>query len=439
MTGAAEVRTATRDVHRLPGLVLRDHVVPVPLDHTDPDGEQLTVYAREVVAPGREHEDLPWLLYLQGGPGHRADRPLSATGWLARALREFRVLLLDQRGTGRSSPVTRHTLPARGDAGAQARFLAHLRADAIVADAEVLRRRVAGGGPWSVLGQSYGGFCALTYLSFAPTGLREVVITGGLPPLAAGPEQVYERTFAAVARRAAVLRDRHPAAEDRARRVVSVLARGETTLPTGEPLSPRRFQMLGQLLGTARGPDALWYLLEDALDPRHPDRLTDSFLSTAGALLSFASAPLYAAVHESIYCQDGRPSAWAAQRVRDALGGLDPATRAGDFPWTGEAIWPWLFDTDPALVALGPAARALAAATDWGPLYDPAVLAANDVPVAAAVYLDDVYVDPGFSLETAAAVRGLRPWVTNAHQHSGLRDDGEAVLDRLLALARGEV
>jgi hypothetical protein len=31
--------------------------------------------------------------------------------------------------------------------------------------------------------QSYGGFCAVTYLSFAPEGLKSVLLTGGLPPL----------------------------------------------------------------------------------------------------------------------------------------------------------------------------------------------------------------------------------------------------------------
>jgi hypothetical protein len=35
-------------------------------------------------------------------------------------------------------------------------------------------------------------------------------------------------------------------------------------------------------------------------------------------------------------------------------------------------------------------------------------------------------------------VRGLRTWVTNEHQHDGLRRDGEQVLDHLIALARGE-
>lgn len=424
--------------HRLPGLLLRDHELRVPLDHTDPGGEDLTVYAREVVAPARDDDDLPWLLFLQGGPGFRADRPTTPTGWLGRALQEFRVLLLDQRGTGRSTPANAATLPLRGDAVAQARYLRHFRADAIVADCELLRARLAGPGtPWSVLGQSFGGFCALTYLSFAPAGLREVLVTGGLPPLDAGPEAVYERTSAAVARRSAAFRARYPEADARAREVVRLLAAGSTRLPSGEVLTPQRFQSLGQGLGDARGFDELWYLLEDAVDPARPDVVTDAFLAAVQPLLSYGRAPLYAVLHEACYCQ-GRASQWAAQRVRDGLGGLDPLSGAGPFSWTGEMIFPAFFGTDPALVPLAGVAEELAAVADWEPLYDPHVLAANDVPVAAAVYLDDMYVDPGFSLQTAAAVRGARTWVTNEHQHSGLRDDGAAVLDRLLRLARGD-
>jgi hypothetical protein len=42
-----------------------------------------------------------------------------------------------------------------------------------------------------------------------------------------------------------------------------------------------------------------------------------------------------------------------------------------------------------------------------------------------------------YSEETAAAIRGLRPWVTNEYEHDGLRADGAIVLDRLIDLARG--
>src|SRR5262245_27190424 len=103
---------------RIPGFVLTDHVVEVPLDHSAPDdGRTIEVFAREVVAAGRERDDLPWLLFLQGGPGGKSPRPGGPGGdWLPQATRTHRVLLLDQRGTGRSTPLARRTVAGRSDA-----------------------------------------------------------------------------------------------------------------------------------------------------------------------------------------------------------------------------------------------------------------------------------------------------------------------------------
>src|SRR5579872_1249012 len=187
--------------YRQAGAVLTDHLFAVPLDHGRPDGEQIEVFAREVVAADLTDTDLPWLLFLQGGPGFGAQRPQGRDSWLDRALTEYRVLLLDQRGTGRSTPATRQTLAGLGSAKAQADYLTHFRADSIVLDAELIRRQLTGGAPWSVLGQSFGGFCTVTYLSFAPHGIREAFITGGLPGLTATADDQYRITYPQVARR----------------------------------------------------------------------------------------------------------------------------------------------------------------------------------------------------------------------------------------------
>ena len=66
--------------HRIPGLVLTDHEFTVPLDYARPAGEQITVFAREVVAPGKEDADLPWLVFFQGGPGFPSPRPDGRSG-----------------------------------------------------------------------------------------------------------------------------------------------------------------------------------------------------------------------------------------------------------------------------------------------------------------------------------------------------------------------
>jgi hypothetical protein len=99
-------------------------------------------------------------------------------------------------------------------------------------------------------------------------------------------------------------------------------------------------------------------------------------------------------------------------------------------------IYPWMIDADPVLRPLREAAELLAERDSWPPLYDPSRLAANEVPVAAAVYYDDMYVDRELSMRTAASIRGLRTWVTSEYEHDGLRTSAGAVLGRLIGLCR---
>lgn len=48
------------------------------------------------IAVGKEEQPLPYLLYLQGGPGFEAPRPTEPSGWIRKACEEFRVILMDQ-------------------------------------------------------------------------------------------------------------------------------------------------------------------------------------------------------------------------------------------------------------------------------------------------------------------------------------------------------
>ncbi|MGX2992904.1 alpha/beta fold hydrolase [Streptomyces sp. JNUCC 64] len=424
--------------YRQPGVVYTDHHFDVPLDHDRPEGERIELFAREAVAPGRDPEGLPWLVYLQGGPGFGANRFAGASAWLPRALQEYRVLLLDQRGTGRSTPANRQTLPLRGGPEAQAEYLTRFRADSIVRDCEAIRPGLTGGAPWTVLGQSFGGFCATHYLSAAPEGLAGALITGGLPSLDAHADDVYRAAYPRIARKVAAHYDRYPMDVERARRIAAHLAGHETVTDGGYRLTVPAFQSLGILLGTGDGSHRLHFLLEDAFvrTPSGP-ALSDAFLAEAHALLSYAGNPLYAVVHEAIYAQDHRPTAWSAERVRAEFPEFDAdAALAGDGPltFTGETVHPWAFEVDPSLRPLRESAGLLAARTDWAPLYDAGRLARNEVPVAAAVYHDDMYVDTEHSLATARAVRGLRTWVTDEFEHDGVRAGGGRVLDRLLGL-----
>ncbi|MGW2840207.1 alpha/beta fold hydrolase [Streptomyces sp. NPDC001493] len=427
---------------RHPGVVFTDRRFTVPLDHADPAGERIEVFGREAVAPSKAGEDLPWLVYLEGGPGFGARRFVGTEAWLGRALEDFRVLLLDQRGTGLSTPANRQTLPMRGGPAEQAAYLGHFRSDNIVRDCELIRAQLTGGRPWTVLGQSFGGFCAVRYLSAAPEGLAAVLITGGLPSLDAHADEVYRAAYPRIERKVAAHYARYPQDVARAREIAAHLA-SHRVESAGHLLTPEGFQSLGILLGGGQGSHQLHYLLENAFVPT-PDgpALSDTFQEAVRTTNSFAGHPLYALMHEAIYGRGERPTDWSAERVRAEFPQFDAgAALASDGPllFTGESIHPWHFETDPALRPLRETAELLAARTDWPELYDKERLAANRVPVAAAVYHDDMYVDTAHALVTAAGIRGLRTWVTNEFEHDGLRAGGPRVLDRLLAMVRDDV
>ena len=208
----------------------------------------------------------------------------------------------------------------------------------------------------------------------------------------------------------------------------------EEVLPDGCRLTVERFQMVGSFLGGNTRVDALHHLLEDAfVSTPAGDRLSDAFLEQVHGLVSRSGNPLYALMHESIYGQ-GDATDWAALRALQDFPEFRP-----DVPeplLTGEMVYPWYFEQDPALRPLRNVAQLLAEKSDWAPLYDPERLALNTVPAAAAVYSDDIYVDRELSLETAEAVRGLQVWESADYHHDGIADDGEAIFGRLLGMAR---
>eukprot|EP00894_Picocystis_sp_ML_P003877 jgi/Pico_ML_1/54394/g4749.t1 len=319
---------ATAKESRVAGLVLREHTVKVPLDHLGQKNDQhIDVFVREVeeangkASQGSSH-DKPCLLFLQGGPGFECARPLETGGWIGEAVKEFRVMLMDQRGTGR--------------------------------DAEAVRREIVGKDTqWTIMGQSFGGFCVLSYLSYFPQGVREALITGGIPPLWEGcsAEQVYRKLFPRVKLQNEKFYQRYPEDVDKA---------------------------------------AMW-----AAQRVREEEFADDFPELMEGLTS--DRPVY---------------------------------------FTGEMVFPWMFEEMVYLRASKEAAQLLAQETSWSKLYDVGMLKQNRVPVASATYYEDVYVDFDLSMESVGSIHGIRPWVTNEYMHSGVREDGPRILERLLSLVR---
>ena len=420
------------------GMDLTDYEFIAPLDYDNPSGESLSIFARGVRNSEKMAASRPWLVFLQGGPGFPGPRPLKNSGWLKRALDDYDVLLLDSRGNGRSSVVLPQTLVRRGDARAQADYLMHFRADSIVRDVELIRRQLVGEEvQWSVLGQSYGGFCAVHYLSAYPNGLREVFITGGVPPLEGSADDYYRHTYPEVQRKTRNFFARYPADREICTRIMEHLHRNDVSMPGGGRLTVRRFQQTGFMLGFDDGMENLHYLLETAFcSGVKGDELSLPFLRTLENSLTFETNPIFAVLHEMCYTQEAA-ARWSAQRVRAEFPDMDWAPgRPPSF--TGEMIYPWMFEDYPGLRPLRDVAELLANEERWPRLYDPARLARNTVPGVAAIYAEDMYVPRALSERTAASIPGLKVWLTNEYEHNGLRSS-EAVFERLLALQRGLV
>jgi pimeloyl-ACP methyl ester carboxylesterase len=402
--------------HRAPGIVMTEREHTVPLDHATRDGDTISVFTREVAAIGGE--DRPYLVFLQGGPGFEATRPTAPpSGWMERALKDYRLLLLDQRGTGRSTPLG--DIP--GDTPeAQAAYMTHFRADSIVHDAELIRQEL-GVERWSILGQSFGGFCAMTYLSFAPEGLEGVMITGGLSPVRRPVDDVYRATYQRMAERNREYFERYPDDRSRVRDIVAELEAENVRLPNGDRLTSRRFLQVGSALGMSDGPERVHQVIELPLRSR-------AFLHDIEPGLGFARNPIYATVHEACYA-DGGATRWSADR-------LLPEQFREELWFTGEHIFRWMWEDYGALRSHRAAADILSE-HDWPRLYDPEQLARNEVPASATIYVDDPYVDRAFAEETARQIRGMRPWITNEYLHNGLRAGGEHLLGRLIDLIKG--
>ena len=467
-TAAASMSAAPVPPTILPGdLLVKEHILKVPLDHSVPDGPQLELFVRELVLASKADDasSLPCLLYLQGGPGFPSGRPTCPPGgWQKAALADHRVLLLDQRGTGRSSPVTTQSLLLVGSPQQQADYLSHFRADSIVKDCEMVRHELAGGKKLTLLGQSFGGFCILSYLSYAPEAIERALLTCGLAPVGQSADAVYTATYKRMEERNRRFYERYPQDVELIRSITRALHDAPVALPRGGTLTARRFLQLGLLLGSASGFESLHDLLELARAPLPPaavdGTLPEHFLlAVEAAQDAFETNPIYWLLHEAIYCDgpagtsgpEGGASKWSAERVQKEMGpAWDYTTRLDEggqpIMLSGEMVYSWMGDDYAWLRPLKPCAELLAAKADWPKLYDQEALGSRRCPpVACLVSYEDIYVERAFSEATAAMLgreggRGLaKLWVTNEFQHSGLRDQPETVFKRLMAMSKGEV
>jgi pimeloyl-ACP methyl ester carboxylesterase len=355
------------------------------------------------------------------------------------------MLFLDQRGMGISTPVTARTLALQGDIKQQVDYLKFFRADTAVRDWEAIRKYLTADYPeekkkWSLVGQSYGGFVATTYLSQAPEGLREVFTLGGLPPVSQkDPDEVYKRLHRKVLQRNEKYYEKYFEDVDAVKKIALHLTDEEhpVMLPDGGKLSLGRFLSMGISFGFHGGLDAVHdMVLRMVNDLDVFGFLTKPTMFRFLAMGSFEDHVLYAIMHESIYCQSGGRSDWSADRLLSDFQASNRSHLDHDLPlfFTGEMVFREHFTAYPELAALLQVADQIAGAGDWPDLYDVHQLSQNKVPVYSATYIDDMYVDFEFAQETAKTIRSTKTFVTNTMYHDALRSRTDEVFKSLFSL-----
>ncbi|KAI1107773.1 alpha/beta-hydrolase [Jackrogersella minutella] len=444
----------------VPGKILvKELWFEVPLDHSDPKSKPIKLFARSGVKYERPIVELsevvqrPYLLFLQGGPGGGTPAPQDSPLSNYMLDRGYELLFLDQRGTGFSSTISGNTLELIGCPQEQADYLKFFRADTLVKDSEAVRLCLTKDYPpekqkWSTFGQSFGGMMSLTYLSFAPEGLRECFITGGLSALDKGPEQVYGQTYQRCIERNAAYYKKFP--EDIAtvkwiaEKINELGGKKGVPLPAGGFLTIQRLMTVGLNFGAHGGIDRVHnYIIKMKADLDQFGVFTRATLNDLEQDNSWDTAPIYTLLHEPCWCfGPGVAGKWAAERVGQSLEEYQwlrtdwagPAS-LGDKPlyFSGEMIYPFHFETCSELIKLKETAQILADYDGWAPLYDIEQLGKNEVPVYAACY-NDMYVDASLARVTASRIKGIEVFETNVMYHNALRSCPDKVIPQLLKL-----
>ena len=164
--------------------------------------------------------------------------------------------------------------------------------------------------------------------------------------------------------------------------------------------------------------------------------MTRPTISRIAGSFSLDDTIIYHILHEAEYCQ-GVASDWSAERVKREHSDLFEISKDGGSKpiyFTGEMMFPWMLEDYGELKRLAKVTNLVHQYKDWPALYDESQLAKNKVPVYAAVYMDDMYVDYDFSMITAGKIRGCKTYVSNQMYHDAVRSRMDEVTKALFAL-----
>lgn len=345
------------------------------LDPAQPMGQQIEVHFAVLPALARNKKPDP-VFFLAGGPGQSA---IDLAGPLSRMLARFGnrrdIVLVDQRGTGRSAALVcdedAATLPLSESANTvrqvqRARAcmrklqalphgdLRHYTTILAMADLEAVRQAL-GAERINLIGASYGTRAALEYMRQFPRSVRRAVLDGVVPPDMVLPEASAldaQAAFDAMLRACeedAICRTRHPHLRESWQAVLASLPR-EVSVP--HPLTGRAERLTltrDMLLGMVRVPlyaPAFGAALPAALDDAAQGRFTPLVGLSSAIGPARGAAALAQGMHFSVICAEDMPhGASASPPAADFGEGLAPLYRQvcdgwprGDVPQAFRAV-----------------------------------------------------------------------------------------------------
>jgi pimeloyl-ACP methyl ester carboxylesterase len=334
------------------------------------------------VLPALARNKLPDpLVFLAGGPGQSA---IALAGPLSRMLARFGnrrdIVLVDQRGTGRSAPLMCEdepaTVPLRDSADMQRQVQRALhclqRLQALphgdlrqfathIASADLDAVRLALGAPrLNLIGASYGTRAALDYLRQYPQAVRRVVLDGVAPADMVLPEAAAvdaQAAFDALLRACeadAFCATRHPALRDSWQ---TLLTRVPFPVQVNHPLSGRpealvlTSDMLFGMVRTALYSPTLASGLPAALQAAAAGQLAPLLGLSSALPVGRGDEALAQGMHFSVICAEDMPRAAAvAPPAVDFGAGLAPLYRQVCAEWPRTAVPAAFYDVPTAPV-----------------------------------------------------------------------------------------
>ncbi len=327
-----------------------------PLDAARDSSERIDVHFAVLPALARNKKADP-VFFLAGGPGQSA---IDLAGTVSRLLSRFGqrrdIVLVDQRGTGRSAPLGCGDEPPARPLGEQldpqrqlqrARDclrrlqalphgdLRHYGTTPAMADLDAVRQAL-GAERINLVGVSYGTRAALEYLRLYPQHVRRMVLDGVAPPDMVLPEASApdaQAAFDALLRSCAqdaACRTRHPTLQQTWHMLLASLPR---PVSVAHPLTGRdetllltRDMVLGMVRSALYAPTTA-SALPATLDAAAMGRFAP-LLGLASALApARRQAALAQGMHFSVVCTEDLPGAATQAPAADFGEGLAPLYR----------------------------------------------------------------------------------------------------------------